>query len=692
MNELEFYQNFTQDMLARSGAEENFTRSVFLEYMCSILEQEGMVSGYDIAEHKAYADKKHIAVDAWSYDIERSCLFLILADYRSSEALERLINTEIKKKFRMLRNFVVTALDNSFKKELEESDPVTQLAWLIGEEHHHNRIAKIHLILVSNAILSSKVAELPEEIIDNYPTSYDIWDLGRVYRLETSGRSREVIDISFGEIAEGGLPCLKVHTDCEDIESYIVVIPGSVLADLYEEHGERLLEQNVRTFLQFRGKVNKGIRNTVVNEPHMFFSYNNGLAATAESVTTSNDGALITSVRNLQIVNGGQTTASLFNARKKEKANLSSIYVQIKLSVINIDILEEVVPKISEYANTQNKVSAADFFSNHKFHRRIEEFSRRIWAPASEGSIEQTHWFYERARGQYANKQVNLTAAEKRKFLIQNPKKQMFTKTDLAKFILSFEEAPHEVSLGAQKAFSGTPSTKGLVKRVAEKWDKDDKEFNELWFKQAIAKAIIFKEVDKMIFQSPWYQGYKANIVTYTIAKLCSVLRKRDLTMDYLMIWDTQEVPRELMAQLCAIAERVNEVILYPEEGITSNSSEWSKKLMCWEAVKDLRIELSGEVMSYCITTDEKSQNERDAKKTQKMYNGINDQTYVVNKGSDHWAQLRDWNRVNNILSPTELSILNIACSIPNKIPSDKQSMILIRAEERAKTEGFFSG
>jgi hypothetical protein len=133
-------------------------------------------------------------------------------------------------------------------------------------------------------------------------------------------------------------------------------------------------------------------------------------------------------------------------------------------------------------------------------------------------------------------------------------------------------------------------------------------------------------------------------------------------------------------------------VILYPEEGVTSNSSEWAKKLMCWEAVKDLRIELSGEVMSYCITTDEKSQNERDAKKTQKMYNGINDQTYVVNKGSDHWAQLRDWNRVNNILSPAELSILNIACSIPQKIPSDKQSIILIRAEERAKTEGFFNG
>ena len=183
------------------------------------------------------------------------------------------------------------------------------------------------------------------------------------------------------------------------------------------------------------------------------------------------------------------------------------------------DTLEEIVPKISEYSNTQNKVSAADFFSNHEFHRRIEEFSRRIWAPKAEGSVGQTHWFYERARGQYANKQANLTPSEKRKFLIQNPRRQMFTKTDLAKFILSFDDAPHEVSLGAQKAFSGTPSTKGLVKRIAEKWDKDNKEFNEIWFKHAIAKAIIFKEVDALVFKSSWYQGYKANIVTYTLAK-----------------------------------------------------------------------------------------------------------------------------------------------------------------------------
>jgi len=690
MTKEEFFEELNQNILARAGAQENFTRSIFLEDMCSLMEQEGLFSGYDLTEHKGHSGRKQLAVDAWAYDSERSCLFLILADYRSSGQLESLTNTDINKQFRRLRTFVEASCDKNYERELEESDPVTQLAWLIHKQHQKSSIERIVLILVSNAILSSKVTELPEEYIGSYSTSYDIWDLGRIFRLEVSGKSRETVEMSFSDLTCGGLPCLPANTGFQEIQSYIVVMPGIVLANLYEEHGERLLEQNVRTFLQFRGKVNKGIRNTVVNEPQMFFSYNNGITATAESLVLSDCKGYITHIRNLQIVNGGQTTASIYNAHRKEKANLEAVYVQMKLSVIDQEFLEETVPKISQYANTQNKVSAADFFSNHEFHRRMEEFSRRIWAPQKEGSVEQTHWFYERARGQYANIQTNMTVTQKKMFLIQNPRKQMFTKTDLAKFILSFEKVPHEVSLGAQKAFSGTPRTKGFVKRIAEQWDRDNKVYNELWFKQSVAKAIVFKEVDSLVFRSSWYVGYKANIVTYSIAKFANMIAKMELSLDFLNIWEKQAVPLGIMKQFEIIAREVNEVILYPDEGITSNSSEWAKKLDCWERVRGLRISFLDEVKSMLINKDQLKENENDAIKKQKMQNGIHDQTYVVEKGSFHWHQLREWNRPHNILSPKELSILNIACSIPNKIPSDKQSKILIEAEARATQEGFY--
>lgn len=691
MTDQEFFQDFTQDILARSGAEENFTKSIFLDHMCSLLESEGVISGYDLTEHKMTTARKGQAVDAWSFDEERSCLTLVLADYRPSDVMESLTNTDISKCFRRLRSFIGSAMDLSFSSSLEESDPVAGLAWFMSQSG--GEIERIQLILVSNALLSSRVVELPRETVWNRPTTYDIWDFGRLYRSESSGKTREDIEISFDHLDGGGLPCLPAYTGTDSLESYLLVMPGKVLADLYHEHGERLLEQNVRTFLQFRGKINKGIRNTIVNQPHMFFSYNNGISATAEAVKTTPDKNRILGIHNLQIVNGGQTTASIFTASKRDKADLDRVYVQLKLSIIEPEMVEDVVPRISEYSNTQNKVNASDFFSNHPFHLRIEEFSRRLWAPAQEGSIQQTHWFYERARGQYANQQANLTPAEKRKFLAQNPRGQMFTKTDLAKFILSFEDAPHEVSLGAQKAFSGTPSTKGFVGRIAAQWERDGgRGFSEVWFQRAIAKAIFFREVDAMVFKSPWYSGYKANIVTYTLAKFANMTKKAGLDIDYLTVWERQCVPEGVLLQLATVAQRVNEVLCSPPEGVTSNISEWAKRGLCWDRIERLDIDLTESAMRQLIGMERSRDEEKEGKRTQVIQDSIHAQTDVFEKGAEHWKQLREWNRDARKLSPKEMNILNIACSIPRKFPSDKQAAILLRAEQRALEEGFFPG
>ncbi|MDF7800053.1 AIPR family protein [Pontiellaceae bacterium B1224] len=688
----EFYEDFTQEMLARSGAEENFTKSVFLDYMCTTLETEGVISGYDLTEHKITAKgSRHQAVDAWSYDPEFSCLTVILADYHTSDSLKNLTNTEIGKAFKRLRNFVESALDPTFAKALEDSDPVVSLAWLIRESQEE--ISSLKLILLSNAQLSSRVAELPSDNAGGFETIYEVWDLGRLFRCESSGKAREDIEISFENLEGGGLSCLPAYTGENSIQSYLLVMPGAVLAELYRDYGERLLEQNVRTFLQFRGKINKGIRNTIVNEPQMFFSYNNGLSATAEAVETNSSDNRLLKVKNLQVVNGGQTTASIFTASKKDDAKLDQVYVQIKLSVIDPSLVDEVVPRISEYSNTQNRVNAADFFSNHPFHLRIEEFSRRVWASSPDGGIQQTHWFYERARGQFANQQTHLTKAEKKKFLAQNPRNQMFTKTDLAKYVLSFDEAPHEVSLGAQKAFSGTPKTKGLVGRIAALWDKSGgKEFNEIWFKQAVAKAIFFREVDRLVFKMPWYAGYKANVVTYTLAKFSNMVGQIGFKIDFLEVWERQCLPDEILDQLGVISEVVNDIIQNPPEGVTSNSSEWAKKEYCWEKVREVEIEFSPDVEACLIDKNEAQQRKKDGKRGQVIEDSIHAQTYVFEKGAAHWELLREWNRVNRKLSPKELGILNTACSIPRKIPSDKQAVLLIKAENRAKEDGFFAG
>lgn len=683
----EFYDDLKQEILARAGAEENFTRTTFLDFMCSKLEEEGFISGFELTEHKI--SSRGQAVDAWSFDEELSKLTLFIGDYRKSESLETLTNAEIAKLFRRLRKFFDSSLDPDFAEALEESDPVAGLSWFISESG--SAIDAVNLVILSNAQLSTRVAELPGDGIGGFATSYEVWDFGRIYRNETSGKTREDLVIDLDHLEGGGLPCLPAYTGTETMKSFLLVMPGDVLADLYGRYGERLLEQNVRTFLQFRGKINKGIRNTIVNEPEMFFAYNNGLSATAEDVEIAANDTRLVSVKNLQIVNGGQTTASIFTAAKKDRAELKHVYVQIKLSVIRPEDVEEIVPRISEYSNTQNRVNAADFFSNHPFHLRIEEFSRRLWAPSPDGGLRETHWFYERARGQFANQQTNLTPSEKKKFLAQNPRSQMFTKTDLAKFVLSFEEVPHEVSLGAQKAFAGTPRMDGFVGRISKQWEKDHLLFNEIWFKRAVAKAICFREVDRHVFRQAWYAGYKANIVTYTLSKFAHTVHKARLEIDFLRIWERQGLSDNMLERLGLIAEQVNQILHSPPEGVTSNVSEWAKKPSCWETVRDTDMKLSGWDPADFIDQEKKQEQDKDGARVQHIQDGIHAQTYVVERGAEHWAKLRDWNNAERKLSPKEMGVLNIACSIPRQIPTERQADVLIGAEKRAIEEGFFS-
>ena len=142
-----------------------------------------------------------------------------------------------------------------------------------------------------------------------------------------------------------------------------------MLVDIYDKYGSRLLERNVRSFLSTKVAVNKNIRTTILQQPERFFAYNNGISATAMDVQLehSDSGMFIISAKDFQIINGGQTTASLSSARYnfKGRADLSPIFVQMKLTVINQTLKEEVatelIQNISRSSNSQNKVSDADF-------------------------------------------------------------------------------------------------------------------------------------------------------------------------------------------------------------------------------------------------------------------------------------------------------------------------------------------
>jgi hypothetical protein len=532
---------------------------------------------------------------------------------------------------------------------------------------------------------------MPRTKITRELSALVIWDINRLYQLAESKSGKEDIVIDLLEFTDHGLPCLPA-SETDDYTAYLCNIPGMVLAQLYNTYGGRLLEGNVRSFLQTKGKVNKGIRNTILNAPDMFFAYNNGIAGTAYTLKTQTISGMlfITEITALQIVNGGQTTASLAMALLKDKKdgseeNLQRISVPMKLSVVSPEKAQELIPNISRFANSQNKISEADLWSNHPFHVRMESISRRILAPAVDGHQYGTHWYYERANGQYKQETYKATDAGKKRFEMQNPKTQMFTKTDLAKYMNIRRELPHVASAGGQKSFAK------FADWAAAEWEKGDSRFNEGYFRQVVAMAIIFKQSDKIVKTQSWYNSYKANIVAYTIAKILYTVRKRypDRAIDYRSIWARQGMSDAWIEQITDLSKVMYEFLI-SEDRPVENVTEWAKRENCWELAKKIPVELNPEFIKELIYRDTVKEQEKDSREEQRQINKVSAMMEVANFGIDNWKELLLWDKTHSVLTPTEISFVNTAIAMERgKFPSERQCAVILKVLERARTEGF---
>lgn len=680
------YRELMQEIQTSASVDENFSETQFATCMFEFLENKQSFPPLEYVGYKK--DALGIKVSGWAFDAEVSDLILLVSDYRVKQELENLTEDIIDKSFNRIEKFVQYCQKSAFVQDIDPSiDGYSLFNFILNEG---DKIQKIKFVLISNTIISDRVSLnvlSKRDKFSLYPCSHEVWEMKRHYEVETSLTGQEDIVIDCTQCDPDGIECLSgSSTSNNEYKAYLMILKGDFIASLYDEYGERLLEQNVRTFLQFRGKINKGIRNTILKEPDRFFAYNNGLTATSTAVEINSATGRIQEIHNLQIVNGGQTMASIFTAKREAKSSLSNVYVQMKLTVINSELEEEIVPKISEYANTQNKVNAADFWSNHPFHQRMQDFSRRLLAPALPRALSGTYWYYERTRGQYNNAIAKLTTAtDKKKFLLKYPKHQMFTKTDLAKYLYSWDKLPYEVSKGAQKCFAL------YVQSMTTLWDVNEKQFNERFFKEAIAKALIFKFLDKVIMKASWYGGFKANIITYTIAKFKKLLEEGDLHFDLIKIWEMQVISIELQKALLHIARYVNNSIQESKPDNVLNITEWCKKRNCWDAIVLEDVEINQDLSSYYVDQNVLNSDKRQAVKQQHVRNGIEDQVYVVNKGKNYWDALYGWLKSNPCpATDTERDILyHAATQLLRKPLSEKQSAILIVLEKRAIENGF---
>lgn len=613
-------------------------------------------------------------------DDEPLTLGLIISDFQQSSDVVTLTKKEMETAFNKLLRFVNCALDAKWRGYLEHTATEYELADLIAIRW--NRITKIRLYLITNKKLSDRVDGKSAGNFQNRSVSYSVWDLKRLMSLSHSSGEREPLVVRFDDMKLHPLRALLASTPESSNPVYLAAIPGEDLARIYDRWGARLLEQNVRVFLQARSNVNKGIKGTLEHTPERFFSYNNGLTATAESVETSEDGNYILSLDNLQIVNGGQTTASIY-AAYRAGCDLSRVFVQMKLSIVDPADVGNLVPLISRYANSQNKVSDADLFSNHPFHTRIEEFSRRILAPAKEGTFIQTKWFYERARGQYGDAQAYLTRGEKNKFSSEYPKGQKFTKTDLAKYLRVWEPDAYKVNLGAQKNFVD------YAKTLTAQWDEDNTRFNEHFYRCLIAKKIVFNTAETLITQRPWYEtgGYRAPLVVLSIGLMGEAVRRRSMCVDFERIWDKQELDDAWREAICRAADAVNPVLMNPEKGYR-NISEWAKKQRCWDAICSLDVDWNDEWLNELIAPGKAKSQDKESARNQRSDNNIENQRLVIKQGADFWRNVERWLFAENEGTEKERGCVSVAADMPSKIPTERQCAIIVKLMQRIDNEG----
>jgi hypothetical protein len=591
-----FYNAWMQDITAMQVSDEEGSSSeqLFTQGALDLLAESGEVENYRTAyDEKALGTPKQHKINGYAISENYETVDIFITIYKGMETISRTSNDEIDTATKRVSNFFRKSIyynsheksksfSNEYVNEIEESSEIFQFANTLGREKElRENLVRVNATILTNGIYTG---EFPESIeISGYKVYFKVFDLQALYNV--SEKSNIPYEINFQE--DGfDVPCIASPSFNMDYQSYLAIIPGIAIASLYERLGARLLEQNVRSFLQFTGKINKGIRTTIKDEPHMFLAFNNGIAATADEVefVKSEDGSglLLSRVKDLQIVNGGQTTASIFHTWKKDKADISNIHVQVKLSVVkNKDNFSTIVSRISEYANTQNKISIADLSSNRPYHIEFEKLSRSIFTPLSDNKTLQTRWFYERARGQYRNARLKdgFNKSRLKAFDLKNPKFQMFTKEELAKYINSYEEVisgnkiligPHYVVRGSQKNYIQFINF-NLKKKL-----------NNIYFEDSIAKAIIFKTAEKVYGVKPNAIGDMRYItVPYSIALLCYLTKNR---LDLYKIWRNQEVSNALKDLLYQMMLEVESLIKSSAPG--GLYGEWAKKEECWIQIK----------------------------------------------------------------------------------------------------------
>lgn len=641
-----------------------------------------------------------MAFDAYAYDEADSALIMIASDFvNERDTVSTLTNGKIDDLYNHMKNFIDECVNGDIADYCDESDPAINVARefkkKIGKGLISTEIMRFKFFILSNSILSKQVKNVTKENFLERPVELNVWTIERFFQTFASNAS-EIIEFDTADFDCPGIQCIKADLGVRaHYDAYLGIVPGRFLADIYLKYGSKLLQGNVRAFLSVRGKVNKGIRETIMNHPSNFFTYNNGIAIVARSVGFSPDGSRIIHFVDPQIINGGQTTASLANAiiKKEDKNGMDTLFVPMKLTVLNVknDMSEEQIEQynditktISKCANSQNVVSDADFFSNHPFHIMMEKLSRKVMAPPIAGNPYQTIWFYERSRGKWEQEQMKLTVAQRKTFCEKNPKNQVIKKEKLAKCLNTLYMNPHQVCQSSAINFR-------MFAEVIEKmYDESRESINEEFFKKCVCAVIMFDQLDTLINKADWYPkgGNKAQIVPYTISKLMTLIPKeRDL--DWKTIWQKQSLYPTLADELMTLAFKThNFLINYANGGLVRTISRTQG---VWTNFKSYKFELSDRFLASLISREETRSYETSAKREHKFNAKIEASVEIFKLGAKYWMSVYNALNKEQLLPYGDLDFIkSIATTVSrNSLPTDAQCKRLVKVITKAEDKGY---
>lgn len=702
MAELEEYrQQFIDELRFNAEHEGTEPGAQFIEKVLADLEDIGELNDpIQMSIEMRGSKNRIIGFDAYAYDEADGALILIASEFTNKrDSAVTLTNTRIEELHMHMRYFIEESVNGNISRFCDDSDPALEMAKefrkKIGKSLATSEIMRFKFIIISDAVLSKQVKNLSQESFLDRPVELNVWTIERLYQTFATNTS-EIIEFDTQEFGCDGIQCLKAEIgNKNEYDAYLGIVPGEFLANIYLKYGSKLLQGNVRAFLSVRAKVNKGIRDTIINNPQNFFTFNNGIAIVARSVSFSPDGSRIIHFKDPQIINGGQTTASLANAiiKKETRNGMDNLFVPMKLTVLNVenDMSEEQVEQynsitktISQCANSQNAVSDADFFSNHPFHVIMEKLSHKVMAPPVDGKPYQTIWFYERSRGKWEQEQMKLNATQKKRFCEMHPKNQVIKKEKLAKCYNSILMNPHQVCQSSAINFN---KFAGVIDKMYEE-DRDG--INDEFFRKCVSSVILFDTLDRLISKASWYPkgGNKAQIIPYAISKLMTMI-PHGMGLDWRYIWQKQNLYPELAEELLSIAYEAHIYLMEVAQGGIVRTI--SRTQATWAGFKDKQLKLSEDFYRTLISAVENKVAEQAAKRQHKFNASIDAAVKVFEMGAPYWISVYNDLNSSSILSYGDVVFIKkMADMIASyNLPSDAQCKKLLKIVEKAEDKGY---